>query len=226
MNALLSRARIDVVSNAKKKTHVARSSSCTIRFSARVSTAAASLFVFATRKLARAILVSSNVLFSNCVVSRQLCVNAFTARVLCKPHREDDGRDHQKTGGSINATTTLDDETRLLDLFRDASEFCAWSKNGGVPVHIQNVTRRGKRSRKIGCLLTIPFFPLSLFRVSFFKKKEKNLPLFLFVTSSKKSSRCLSFCSSKTLFCPSLSSSSRYYSSRRSSSSPRRRRWW
>ncbi len=121
MNALLSRARIDVVSNAKKKTHVARSSSCTIRFSARVSTAAASLFVFATRKLARAILVSSNVLFSNCVVSRQLCVNAFTARVLCKPHREDDGRDHQKTGGSINATTTLDDETRLLDV---CSAYC------------------------------------------------------------------------------------------------------
>lgn len=115
---LSSLARASTLFLTQKKTHVARSSSCTIRFSARVSTAAAALFVFATRKLARAILVSSNVLFSNCVVSRQLCVNAFTAkRVLCKPHREDDGRDHQKTGGSINATTTtLDDETRLLDV--------------------------------------------------------------------------------------------------------------
>ena len=115
-------------------------------------------------------------------------MNAFTAkRVLCKPHREDDGRDHQKTGGSINATTTtLDDETRLLDVCSACTRvnFARGPKMVVFPYKFRMSSRRGKRSLiKIGCLL-IPFFPLSLFRVSFFKRQKKS-PSFFYELKKK-----------------------------------------
>ena len=66
------------VSNARKKTHVVRSSSCTIRFSARVS--AAALFVFATRKLARAIIIG----LLGCATFFQLCcISRITIACEC-----------------------------------------------------------------------------------------------------------------------------------------------
>ena len=102
---LSSLARASTLFLTQKKTHVARSSSCTIRFSARVS--AAALFVFATRKLARAIIIGlleCATFFQLCCISRITiaCECVYRAlRVSCKPPTT------TARTTSNNATTTL-----------------------------------------------------------------------------------------------------------------------